>query len=183
MKTRTGYPAAAGVCPECGRETGNLAVHLRACKGAQITLSPADRVAIERAAAHAVAPALLPEAGRLEGTVTDLDIARLVRVLEAGGEVFQGGTGWTTNSPLLPKGRLTTITGEALRLGIVSAASEPAGPGVRKIWIVPAIVHLKPFPAALVPPCKPHVLPGVKRYRMLADPALVDCLACLSSGS
>lgn len=183
MKIKTGYPAAAGTCPTCHRETGNLAVHVRACKGPVITLGPADRAAIERAAAHAVAPALLPEAGRLQGTVTDLDIARLVRVLEAGGEVFQGGTGWTTTNALLPKSRLTTIAGEALRLGIVSAVSEPTGPGVRKVWIVPAIVHVKPFPAALVPPCKPDMAAGVKRWRMLADRSLVDCQACLDAGN
>lgn len=184
------YGRGAGPCPKCGRETGNVAKHLKACErkheelAAEAELSPEDRRAVERAVAHARHDEVLEPAARFRNGVEDLDVARLLRAIEAGTEVYQGGvSGWTVakGGPLFRRG-LACIVQEALRTGLVHAVSVPTGPGVRRVFIVSANVHLTDPWDNLRPACGGSEDPS-RRYRLVRNRTWVDCRACLQGHS
>lgn len=184
------YGRGSGPCPECGRSTGNVAKHLAACRrkraelAAQADLSPADLRLIERACAHAVHEDLLEPAQRFGNGVTDLDVARLLKALESGNEVVQGGSaGWTvpTGSPLRRGGLARTVQ-EALRTGLVRALSKPTGPQIRRVYLVPADVHLRDRWDNLSPLCGAPGGAG-RRWRLVKNREWADCRACLAEPS
>jgi hypothetical protein len=184
------HPHSA-VCPECGRETGNIARHEPICRrkraeamAGELPLSPEERRLVERACAHAVFEELLEPERRFANGVTDLDVARLLKVLESGGVVVQGGrSGWTvpTGSPL-HKGGLAKTVQETIRLGLVTALSEPVGPQIRRVYLVPADVHLRSPWDNLSPACA-STAKGLKRHRLVRNRQWVDCRACLESAT
>lgn len=185
------YGRGSGPCPKCGRTTGNVAKHLKACEArhaslaAEAELSPADLRLIERACAHAVHEEVLEPVQRFRNGVSNLDVARLLKALESGAEVIQGGSaGWTvpTGSPLRRGGLAKTVQ-EALRTGLVHAVSKPTGPGVRRVWIVPADVHLTDRWDNLQPACGPGAGDGSRRWRLVRNREWADCPACLGSHS
>lgn len=178
MNAPTRKPSHAGVCPLCGRETGNLTRHTPACRRKQ-TEAPSQR-AVQRSAAHVVPPDTLTALQRPQGAVRDLNIARLMRALESGVLVYQGGRyGWACDGglPLAQRTLGNTVT-EAVRVGLVRAVSDRVGPQVRKVYVVPAPVHLRTAPSR--PLCRWNQPPRVTRYRLVDDRALADCAACLA---
>jgi hypothetical protein len=178
MTTPTRKPSHAGTCPLCGRETGNLTRHTPACRRKQAEM-PTQR-AVQRSAAHVVPEGTLTALQRPQGAVSDLNIARLMRALESGVLVYQGGRyGWKCDGglPLAQRTLGNTVT-EAVRVGLVRAISEPTGPQVRKVFVVPAPVHLRTMPSR--PLCRWNEPPGVIRYRLTDDRGLADCDACLA---
>lgn len=178
MSTPTRKPSHAGTCPLCGRETGNLTRHTPACRRKQAE-TPTQR-AVQRSAAHVVSPDVLTALQRFQGAVSDLNIACLLRALESGVIVYQGGRyGWACDGGLpLAQRTLGNTVAEAVRVGLVRAVSEPTGPQVRKVYVVPAPVHLRCLPSR--PLCRWNQPPGVTRYRLVDDRALADCAACLA---
>lgn len=178
MNTPTRKPSHAGTCPLCGRETGNLTRHTPACARKQAE-TPAQRV-VQRSAAHVVPEGALTGLQRLQGGVSDLNIALLLRALESDVLVYQGGRyGWKCDGGLpLAQRPLGRTVSEAVRVGLVRAISEPTGPQVRKVYVVPAPVHLRTAPSR--PLCRWSEPAGVTRYRLVDDRALADCAACLA---
>jgi hypothetical protein len=178
MTTPTRKPSHAGTCPLCGRETGSLIRHSPACRRKQAE-TPAQR-AVQRSAAHVAPEGTLTALQRSQGAVSDLNIARLLRALESGVLVYQGGRyGWACDGGLpLAQRTLGNTVAEAVRVGLVRAVSESTGPQVRKVFVVPAPVHLRTMPSR--PLCCWNEPPGVTRYRLVDDRALADCDACLA---
>jgi len=165
------YGPQAGTCPSCTREVGNVARHLPACR-ARLADSETPTRAVERAVAH-----IQPDSAPFENGVTDLEISRLIRALEMGTEVVQGGhTGWTApaGSPLRRTG-LAKIVHEAIRTGLVVAVSRHVAPSIVRVRVLPAPVHLR---AGERPACNPPQ--GLKRYRMVDNRDVVDCFSCLT---
>lgn len=183
MSAQTGLPSAAGICRVCGRETGNLARHTPACR-ARAAASLADARVVGRAAAHALPEDALEPAQRFQGAVTDLRVARLLRALDEGVSVVQGGRyGWIApdGSPL-SQPRLAAVVAEALRTGLARAVSTPVAPGIRQVRLVPAPVHLRAPTDAYRPSCRPlRVTGSPTRYRIVDDRDWVDCQACLDA--
>lgn len=178
MSARTGLPSTSGTCTACGRETGNLARHVPACTSAR-----QDPRAVARAVAHALPASMLGPAQRFQGEVDDLMVARLMRALDAGVEVHQGGRyGWQApqDSPLNQR-RLGGTVAEALRTGLVRALSEPVGPQIRKVYVVPAPVHLRASGGPSAPRCRRYDPPNGSpmRFRLVDEIDLVDCRTCL----
>lgn len=166
-------------CPICVRKVGNLALHQPACARKRGTPAP-DQRAVTRAAAHVLPDDAVTAAQRLQEGITDLDVTRLLYALETGTSVVQGGaSGWTTEVPslTLPRKGLATLVTVALHHGLVRAVSEPVAPAVRKVWVVPAPVHL----GALRPSCRATRPYGPMRYRLTDDRTLADCQNCLTA--
>src|ERR1044071_5731321 len=172
------YGRQAGRCKICEREVGNLATHTRSCERAraefdQPDLSLEEFWALERATAH-----VQSNVEPFENGVTDLDMARLLRALEAGTEVCQGGrAGWAapTGSPLKRTGLAKTVN-EAIRVGLVTAVTLRTAPSIVYVRVVPAPVHLLAEDGG--PVCRPPQ--GLKRYRMVDNRDVVDCFSCLT---
>jgi hypothetical protein len=130
--------------------------------------SPVELRMIERASAHVVAESLLPERARFRDGVTDLDVARIIRALEAGHMVVQPrglNFRWVAPQVGMEGLKLNRVVREMLRTGL---ATNKEGK------LVPAMVHLAPA-GAWAPRCPARPL----RVRTLDHPAMVDCLRCL----
>lgn len=171
--TTTAYEAPhAGACPHCGRDTGNTTRHTPACGR--------DRAIIERAGAHAADPEGLHPSARFRGATTDLDVARLLRALESGVVVYPERDTFKADGNLPLPALRRTVT-ECLRVGLVHITSERLGPSVWRTRVVPAITHAHHPIDPNRPACRVDRVPGIKRWRLLADLTLVDCQACVDA--
>lgn len=179
MTAATGLPSTAGTCPTCGRETGNLARHAPACP----VRTPATPRALARAAAHALPDEMLAGAQRFEG-ITDFAMATLMRALDEGADVHQGGRyGWRCgwDAPLPPAALGRTVA-EAIRTGLARAVSTPTGPQTRRVHVVPAPAHLRSPYKPSAPACCVLRLPGsAMRWRLVDDRSYADCRDCLDA--
>jgi len=141
-----------------------------------VVLTPMERTLIERAAAHSMAEAMLTPAARFQCGVTDLEVARVMRALEAGTPIERNRNGrWCAPSGSPVNSRTLSVTvNECIRTGLIVHYRTGA--------LIPAMVHFKvwgdsgrAWSGCLVP--GEHQ--GPKRVRLHADPLMVDCLACL----
>lgn len=175
-------------CRRCGLP--NLGRHDEFCREAHAhlsalaDLSPEDARAVGRASAHAVHEELLEPAVRFREGVTDLDVARLLRALEAGAEVVQGGrAGWTvpTGSPLR-RGNLAKTVNEAVRLGLAVAEPYWVTASIVRTKVRPVDVHLRSQWDNLRPACEDDfdVWRPPQRYRLVSEPGWADCPRCSS---
>lgn len=163
-------PLQGARCPSCTRRVANLPKHLPACER--------DQGLIARAGAHAADPELLPEEARFQGSVTDLDVARLLLALDRGAAVWPHERGWRTEQrTALMFGRLSATVRECLRLGLVHTMREQTGPSSFREFLVPAITHLRHRADHRAPACPAPR--SIKRYRLVDDRVLVDCQTCL----
>jgi len=144
---------------------------------ATIEISEKERNLITRAGAHALDPKIAPLHLLFQRSVTDLDAARIIHRLERGAVIVptSSGRAWREipEGPHIP--RFTVIVEECLRLGLVHRESIVVGRDRRRIQLAAAMVHLR-GEHFWAPACGYH--PEV-RFRILDDPALVDCLTCL----
>lgn len=162
-------PRATIECPNCRTTTKNLGAHQRG-KAHLANLDEVERDIIIRAGAHGASATTLAEEARFRGCTTDLDVARLLRHLEAGMEVVRGGSRWLVATKPHPfrDGHLGNHITEGLRLGLLAEADGR---------IVPAPVHARSATDLTVPACGANAL----RWRLLGgvDLPLVDCADCL----
>lgn len=179
----------AGTCDICRRPTGNLPMHRPACARDHGRLPLAEPISLKeeelvfRAGLHAVPPAQLDPAERLERGVSDLDVARLVHQIERGNIIYPSSSHqtWRSTGPV-PRGRraLSTVVSEALRLGIVHPVVEHTSPHIYRTRLAAAPTHAKRRGYTNKPACRLMSI-QVRRWRLLpADQlAYVDCQACL----
>jgi hypothetical protein len=160
----------AGTCGKCGRATGALTVHERHCNP---EVFDASRIA--RAGAHAAPESTLRAAQRFQDGVTELDVARVMHELERGLRLYlnRGGR-WCAprGSRVNGGGGPSAIVKEMIRTGLVRHYKDREGD-----HLIPAKVHLDLGDRQSA--C--HFIGedlGPMRARLLADLALVDCLAC-----
>ena len=129
---------------------------------------------IARAGAHCLADESTPEAVRFRRGVTDLDAARLIHRIERGALVVPAGRTWHMIGGW-DDIHLTRIVNECLRLGLVEASVAHTGRDIVRTTLSAAPVHLR---VRDMPACA-AADPGT-RYRLVVDPRLVDCHACLA---
>jgi len=141
-----------------------------------VELTEMERTLIERAAAHSMAEAMLMPQARFQHGVTDLEVARVMRALEAGTPIERNRNGrWCAPSGSPVNSRTLSITiNECIRTGLMIH--------YRTGVLIPAMVHLKHWGAdqrwhSECFTAGEHM--GPKRVRLHADPIMVDCLACL----
>lgn len=140
-------------------------------------LTSLEHTLIERSAAHSMAEAVLTEAARFRNAVTDLDVARAMRALEAGVPFRRTTTGrwFVPRTTPLDGQKLSSIVSECIRTGLMIH--------YRTGDLIPAMVHLKRWDQAMgrwTTHCDTAGENlGPKRVRLHADPIMVDCLACL----
>lgn len=137
-----------------------------------------------RAAAHGLPAEMLTPDQRFQGVVDDLLMAALLRALDSGVRVHQGGPYHWTAPEDAPMGqaRLGRTVGEALRTGLARALSMPTGPQIREVVVLPAPVHLRAPWLPQGPRCRPGWCPGGPlRWRLVDDRTLVDCQDCLAA--
>lgn len=166
--TTVGSPTRGNViteCPACFLPVANQGNHRRAC----IPADPADRGLVLRAGCHAATWRYLAPDARFRNRVSNLDVARLMLLLDRGVEVCRGGNvGWTipTGSPL--GGHLTRVAEEALRTGL----AYPDG------LLKAAPVHARHATYSSRPACEERL---ALRHRILGGQEidLVDCEVCL----
>lgn len=181
MTTPTRKATRGGFCPHCGKETGDRFRHMPACARKALRRPTGDSLA--RSVAHVFPDRRLLDVQRFTDEVTDLDMARVYRAMETGTEIYQGGkSGWTCdeNAPVA-RAQLARTVREGIRTGLLRAVSVPVGPQMRKVYVVPAPVHLMAAQSEVRPSCDPWVTLGVLRYRLLTDRKLVDCQNCLTN--
>lgn len=159
----------SGRCRHCNRESGNVTLHERYC------LEPAVLARVERAGAHAVPNNQLRPTQRFRQGVTDLDVARVLELLERGAPFVRrdGGAarGWHLRDPRV---RLEThvIVNDMLRTALAREFWDDDG------WhLVPALVHLNDGRGQTACRVDGETF-SPRRVRLLADLALVDCLNC-----
>lgn len=146
---------------------------------AQIYYMPteAERIAIERATAHAAAESVLERDARwaLDG-VTDLSVARVMRALERGVRASRGKARWSMPGVSFASPNIM----EMVRTGLVVHV-RMHGHDV----LVPAPVHLGQWndqQARWTAACRPvGENMGPKRVRLHREPIVVDCLSCFDS--
>lgn len=154
------------------------------------TLTEKDQRAIIRAGAHAAAEVVLRPAQRFMYGVTDLQVARVMRALEAGVDfTYLGGTGWMAplghglNTPEWQR-RLRRVIPEMIRTGLVRHYRGPLGGGG---VLIPAPVHARNLDDRSISACLfVGEDRGPMRARLVDDLLNVDCLACeaaLASGN
>lgn len=177
------------VCPHCGTPfSGKPGRHVERCGQAvkdifgTRDLSPADWCLIGRAGAHVTHAALLEPAQRLRGRVTELDVARLIRSLESGVQVYRGGRfTWTSSRehPMRPDMLALTVV-EGIRTELLITEPLEVRPGlVRARAVRPAPVHLSGVDN-LRPRCDQRGDRGARRWRLVRNRSYADCPECLS---
>ena len=129
---------------------------------------------IARAGAHCLAGAGAPDATRFRNHVTDLDAARLIHRIERGALVVPAGRTWHMIGGW-DDIHLTRIVNECLRLGLAEASTAHTGRDIVRTTLTAAPVHLR---VRDMPACA-AADPGT-RYRLVTDPGLADCPACLA---
>lgn len=155
-------------CDLCGRETGNLVLHRRAC-GSRVA------VRIERSGCHAQPETTLRPAQKLLGAVTELDIARVMFGLESGVRLYLTPNGrWCAPSAsnLVYLTRLSQTVREMIRTGLVRHWRDRNGD-----HLAPAKVHAL-GPDGLSACHFPGETLGPMRSRLTRNMLLVDCLDC-----
>lgn len=129
-----------------------------------------------RATAHAAFPETLPAAGRFKG-ISDLEAARVLRALENGTEIVQGGRHVWQAAPALPPPftlpRVALVVAELIRTGLAFGHSEEVAPQIRRARVIPAPIHLRGGARSLCPINRP-------RYRLTEEPQVADCPMCLA---
>jgi hypothetical protein len=138
----------------------------------------ADQILITRASAHAAAPLTLAPAARWDAWgVDDIEAARVLLALERGTEIqYLGKRRWAApiGSPLNRRS-VGTVVNEMIRVGLL--INWPVDK------LIPAKVHLKDWDDAQGwsrSKCRvPQEGRGPLRTRLVLDPIMVDCLACL----
>lgn len=157
-------PATSRDCDRCGRSTGNLVIHQRACIG-----NIADR-----AGAHAQPESTLRAAQRFQHGVTELDVARVMAELESGTRLYLNRMGrwYAPGGRLRGLHRLSPAVHEMIRTGLVRHWRDREGD-----HLVPAKVHLLGTDGQSA--C--HFVGedmGPMRSRLTDEMTLVDCLDC-----
>lgn len=141
-----------------------------------LDISEREHTLIVRAAAHVIDPLVAGDSA-FQRDVTDLDAARLVHRIERGAIVIPSRTGRSWHE--VPDGpymlHLTRVVEECLRLGIVERLTVQTAPAIWRTQLAAAPVHLCTAPG--VARCDAG-RPG-KRLRLLDEPGLVDCAACV----
>lgn len=146
-----------------------------------IQLTEGDRILAERAAAHALAE-VRPDA-RFTGGVTDLDVARLMRALESNPPVriTRNDQGRWYAEPNRITGRaVSPVVNEMIRTGLLTHLRVLGPSGTVTHHLVPAKTHLRAEDALITRCGEPGEGQGPKRVRLVSDPIMVDCLACLA---
>jgi hypothetical protein len=140
-----------------------------------LDLSQRELDLITRAGAHILAGGDTPGTVQFDAHVTELDSVRLIHQIERGALVVPAGRAWhMIGSQRHP--HLTRIVNECLRLGLVEASTSYTGPDIVRTALTAAPVHLLAAPGR---PACPASDPNT-RYRVLEDPRLLDCPACLA---
>lgn len=155
----------AGLCRECGQETGNLTYHARFC------LEPAAVARIARAGAHALPNEKLRREQRYRLGVSDLAVARVLELLERDVTFVRRLTrGWTVRDSRITL-NVPSIVSEMLRMGLAREFEDQDG------WhLAPALVHLARDGESA---CRLDAEKlGARRVRLVDDLTLVDCLNC-----
>jgi len=145
-------------------------------------MTEAETRAINRAGAHAAAPAVLRPAQQFMYGVTDLQVARVMRALEGGVNFTHlGGPRWAAplghplNTPEWQQ-RLRQVIPEMLRTNLVRHLRGPLGGGG---VLIPAPVHLRNAEDRNLSACLfPGEDRGPTRARLSSDLLDVDCLEC-----
>lgn len=148
----------------------------------KLKLTPGDRILAERAAAHALAE-VRPDA-RFTGGVTDLDVARLLRALEGNPPVriTRNDQGRWYAEPNRITGRaVSPVVNEMIRTGLLAHVRDRGPSGAVTHVLVPAKVHLRKLDELTTRCGEPGEGQGPKRVRLVSDPIMVDCLACLAT--
>jgi hypothetical protein len=122
----------AGTCRTCARETGNVAIHERYCRP-----KPSDAL-VERCGTHAMPEWDLRPAQRLQGGVTELDVARVMLELERGVRLYLNRMGrWCAPTGSRLGNKVSPTVHEMIRTGLVRHYKDREGD-----HLVPAKVHL-----------------------------------------
>ena len=162
-----------GTCRHCGRETGSLIVHERSCFRPTVE---EEAQLIERAGTVAMPEGTLRAAQRFHEGVTDLDVARVMRAIEAGAQLYQNRLGrWCApiGSPLKFAKTSTTVH-EMIRTGLLRHYRDRDGD-----HLVPAVVHLDQGDHLSACLFAGEDL-GPMRARLTPEMDLVDCQNCLT---
>lgn len=137
-------------------------------------LTPAERIWIARAGAHACPSSLLTPDARWRLGVTDEAVARVLLAVERGTpiEAARNGRWFAPVGSGLNGALLSKTVQECIRTGLL--AHLPTGE------LVPATVHLEQWEVdRWVSRCRTvGEGMGPKRVRLVGDPTMVDCLAC-----
>jgi hypothetical protein len=145
-----------------------------------------EALLICRAAAHACPDDLLNPEARFAPGVTQDRVAALMYALEDGAHLTRGRHGrWyaPTGHRLAGMTNLSQVVNEAIRTGLVTHMRTVEHASNRRDVLVPAKTHLAQWDEGLgmnVSVCDATgENMGPKRVRLVNDPVLVDCLACL----
>jgi hypothetical protein len=138
----------------------------------------AEQAAIVRASAHAAAPLTLRRAQCFQGTVTDLDVARVMRSLESGVRPYMNqARRWYMPVGTAPTGlgwKLSTVINEMIRTGLVRHYRTREGD-----HLIPAPVHYRNHEDRGLSACLfVGEDMGPMRARLVDRLDLTDCLAC-----
>lgn len=140
-------------------------------------LSTEDQILVLRSTAHVLAVSETPPVLRFRDGVTELDAARLILSVERGAVIVQAVSGRSWHAVPRRAGRapLTRIVEQCLHFGLVYRDSVITGPALRRIQLGAPPIHLRTDHGLA---CRADMVVLGRRWRSLADPRLVDCLAC-----
>jgi hypothetical protein len=162
-----------GVCRHCKRPTGALTVHERSCNRPTVEQ---EATLIERAGTAVMPEGTARRAQRLQGGVTDLDVARVLHAVERGTVLYLTSHGrWCApvGSPV-HGGKTSSTVHEMIRTGLLRHYRDRDGD-----HLVPAVVHLDAGERLSACLFAGEDL-GPMRARLAKDIDLVDCQNCLS---
>lgn len=142
------------------------------------TLTAKDEASIIRASAHSAAPAVLRAAQRFQDGVTDLDVARVMRLIELGYRPYVNRNHrWfmPSGAPMQGQNRsVSTVINEMIRTGLVRHYRDREGD-----HLIPAPVHCRNLTDPSVSACLfVGEDMGPMRARLVDRLDLTDCLAC-----
>lgn len=157
----------AGLCGKCGRETGGVVMHERYCRKATTD------ALITRSSAHVFPREALRAAQRLQGGVTELDVARVMHELERGVRLYLNRMNrWCAPAGSRLGNRTSPAVHEMIRTGLVRHWRDREGD-----HLIPAKVHLDLGDHQSACHFVGEDL-GPMRARLSEDMTLVDCLDC-----
>lgn len=142
------------------------------------TLTSKEDAGIQRASAHAAAESTLRVAQRFQHPVTDLDVARIMRLIEMGHHPYMNrGHRWfmPSSAPIMGHNYKTSqIINEMIRTGLARHYRDREGN-----HLIPAPVHYRNPDSHNLSACLfPGEDMGPMRARLVDRLDLVDCLAC-----
>lgn len=139
-----------------------------------------DVIEVLRATAHVQPAADLPPAGRFKQGVTDLDAARVLRALENGTEVLQGGRHVWFAAPAMPRPftapMLALVVQELIRTGLAFGISEELNRSTWRVRVIPALIHVR-RPGTQRPACSARR----PRYRLVENTQAASCPDCFTA--